>query len=733
MTHLLLVLCLATGIAGPPTAHARERFVQVVVGDAHTCGLQDDGEVVCWGRNEDGEVTPPPGPFTRIQAHGHYTCGLRAGEAIECWGRSRVARREPLAGEFVAFSVGAAGLLAEDAAGEVFAYRSSRGDPVDLPGAGAAAVGEKFACALDSDGGVTCADLQRSKMTAPTTTFTRIGAGDHHVCGVHAMDGSLACFGGGRQTMRPLPRGRFEAIAVSEALACAVRDDGSLTCWGDDTWGQASPPAGRFEQVDCGDRHGCAIDRKGRIECWGDDRWGQVSRGEEALVQAARDTWKDRVMEAIGHQIGLSAPRFCEGLVENPGWSGEIATTGTVDEDGRPQRPRPRPRHPRGEPAPAEVEAAPAQDAVPAEIARCFDAYASTPPGGEPFELACRWTVNPEHAEAGYDCTASFSDEERTISGTLPLTHRRPPDPMSGGSLGNSCSDVHAWSTPPDGPFDAVAAGHGHSCGRRPDGTLACWGACYEPLSHPVPGRFTVFETSAGGSWGLRDDGALVQWGHYIQGLIVLPGPFQAAAVGSRTLCVVLDDGRLECHGNDGLLTTPPPGSYRAVGLGMTHACALTAGGEVVCWGGNDSGQCDAPEGIFVDLVVGQRFGCASTEEGEVRCWGWIHHSRERRSPPGTLHGLTAGGDVACALRDDGTPVCWGGCGGQQSGPGQTCESACRAPAGVLFEQIGTDGSVTCGLTADGGVRCWGYSTRGGPGPRFHSGGAHDRCYSPPQ
>ena len=69
-----------------------ERFVGVSVGRTHSCGLRDDGSLLCWGRGSETSTAPQGGRNAKVVSAGQQVWGL---------GTDRGARTGAWAGEGV--------------------------------------------------------------------------------------------------------------------------------------------------------------------------------------------------------------------------------------------------------------------------------------------------------------------------------------------------------------------------------------------------------------------------------------------------------------------------------------------------------------------------------------------------------------------------------------------------------------------------------------------------------
>ncbi len=217
-----------------PVEAATRDFEQLSDSGSHTCSLGSDRVVDCWGRNDAGEATPPPGSrFAQISTGAvqlratadvtylAHTCGVRVDGAIECWGDSSHGQSAPPPGnDFV--KVAASGV---------------------------------HACGLRRNGDIECwgQEWVRGRPLHATEQYTDVvvGAGggynftgddgtirhSQHVCGLR-VDGKVDCWGDTYSSnqhygrYKPDSRSRFTSISSGNSHVCGVRTDGAIECWG---------------------------------------------------------------------------------------------------------------------------------------------------------------------------------------------------------------------------------------------------------------------------------------------------------------------------------------------------------------------------------------------------------------------------------------------------------------------------------------------------------------------
>ncbi len=180
-----------------------------------------------------------------------------------------------------------------------------------------------------------------------------------------------------------------------------------------------------------------------------------------------------------------------------------------------------------------------------------------------------------------------------------------------------------------------------------------------------------------------------------------------------------------------------------AVSAGQDFGCALTTGGGVKCWGVNTSGQLGDnstnERHLPVDvsglssgikkIVAGSEHACALTTGGAVKCWGENlsgqlgDGSNTDRHTPANVTGLSsgvialaAGGSHTCAVMNDGSVLCWGANQSGQLGDGSNDNHNTPVAVSGLtsgYKDVTAGGTHSCGLSETGSVKCWGYNSYG--------------------
>lgn len=247
---------------------------------------------------------------------------------------------------------------------------------------------------------------------------------------------------------------------------------------------------------------------------------------------------------------------------------------------------------------------------------------------------------------------------------------------------------------PPPDAGTAIAAGHAHTCALRPDGAVLCWGLD------------DVGQTGDGWSM-LHMGGRRVRARDMLRPTPTLVRTVRDAvgiAAGYVQTCALLRGGEVVCWGggntgagDDG--DHPEPvrvsGLTDAVAISAhyNHTCALRRTGQVSCWGANDTGQCTPDRSVCPDD-------------------GTLHVSVCRAPAPldfvSDAVEVRAGGSVSCARRSRGDVVCWGDNFHGALGVGRGFAS--HGVVAGLTDAVGVAVGLEhgCALRRGGQVVCWG-------------------------
>lgn len=445
-----------------------------------------------------------------------------------------------------------------------------------------------------------------------------------------------------------------------------------------------------FQTLAAGEEHACGLTTAGGVQCWGDNADGQVGDGTDFPYRPAVDVvGLTRGVQAITAGSGHSCALLSSGALQCWGGndSGQLGD-GTGDER-----------------------------LIPVNVLSLTSGVAGVAAGGE--HTCARLQSGAVH------CWGANS------SGQL-------------GNGGTASSNTPVAVSGLAGPAVAIVTGRVHSCALLQSGAVQCWGDNLQ---------------------GQLGNGTNTSQNQPVT-VSNLGGTAKALAAGREHTCAILNDGSARCWGDnargqlgdDSRVDRNAPVAVEglsdalvAIGGGQFQSCALSADGDLHCWGSNNRGQLGdgtlessrtpvrviAFPGDAKALAVGTEFSCALDQTGKAFCWGSNRARQLGQGAPG-IHTVPILVNAA-TMPEGGTPIsgiptlaggryhnclitpnrgvqCWGRNSDGQLGDGST-EARARPinvpglSSGVVGLALGAEHS--CALLQSGGVKCWGSNQYG--------------------
>jgi alpha-tubulin suppressor-like RCC1 family protein len=286
------------------------------VGSGHTCALNPDGYLICWGKNTVGQSgqensttygaaspaagglapvsatwftgnIPLDGRVVKIEAGTQHTCVLThptsgADPAVRCFGAGS-------SGQLGRGSTDDAGSSAIAPNNMALVQNVPVSNPVEV------AAGGNSSCIIASDRALICwGDNSKGQL------------------GINSSDANKGSAGGDITGLSAIQVGNTRVLqaSISPTHACAITTDHDLRCWGDNTIGNlgidhttaVSDGVGasvaslsaidlgtdrKALQVSTGQGATCALLDNGEIKCWGDNTYGQLG------IESTETSWGD--------------------------------------------------------------------------------------------------------------------------------------------------------------------------------------------------------------------------------------------------------------------------------------------------------------------------------------------------------------------------------------------------------------------------------------------------------
>ena len=552
-------------------------------------------------------------------------------------------------------------------------------------------VGYDHSCGLRSDGTILCwGDGRNGETEPPEGTFTAVSAGEGYTCGIKT-GGTVACWGiwglsygmhATSSNRRPeTPDGVFKSISTGNAHACGVRIDNTIECWGENRVsagdfaheaGQAESPTGTFLSVSAVDSTNCGVTTENLVVCWGEGYAGAVSPVEGKFLSVSAGGCGVRIDNTVvcwgERYFGERRPPAVKFDSVSMGWDNGcgVRLTGEIECWGYDLR-----------------SVAPLGEFNSVSISQ-YQRCAVRSDGA----VAC-W--GNDH---GFDRLGLRSG---IVCGVLPNRASVCP--------GEEGHDLLATVHTSDWVQYYEHNGSSYPCGKGSDGAVVCWDPYLEAFVEPTPREVVDFSAEGRGACWILGNGTVGCYGQ--RGIGSPGGTFKSIAVGEyigagNFACGVRTSGALSCWGGsrNWSNSSQPDGIFKSVSAGVDHACAIRTDNTLECWG-----NLRALRGTFWSVSVqGDRnydHYCAVEADGALACYG-LSDTGVTSPPEGRFQSVSIGWDHACAIKVDGAVACWG----SNTYDGEVTGQA-EPPSGQ-FLSVSAGGQFTCGIRTDHTLACWG-------------------------
>jgi len=292
-------------------------------GGQHVCGIKTDGKLYCWGRNLEGQLglsatidrknTPTivnaagvENKWKYVSAGGLHTCAINSNGTLWCWGLNNGGEvgnglSGPGNNVFEPKRIGDSDRWIAISAGSfhtcgIKEVHNFLGTKKELSCWGENAAGQ---LGLGDD----YADKILIAVPVPVrgSKWLSVAAGNMHTCAIEnksfGASEAVSCWGSNdKHQVGPVDvfkvnepqqidsEGKWAYVTAGKDRTCGIKNDGTLICWGEDI----SVEGAVFKKIKEGTKwvsvssfyvHTCGLTSDNQLFCWGSNTLGQIGNG----------------------------------------------------------------------------------------------------------------------------------------------------------------------------------------------------------------------------------------------------------------------------------------------------------------------------------------------------------------------------------------------------------------------------------------------------------------------